>query len=51
MQAQVGSVVSRADVQPGDLVLCDSPVSHASMYTGTCLACPELAKGSGQGSS
>ena len=34
MQATMGTAVSRADLQPGDLVLHHSPVSHVSMYIG-----------------
>ncbi|SDO67149.1 C40 family peptidase [Geodermatophilus sp. DSM 45219] len=34
MQAQMGTAVSRADLQPGDLVFYYSPVSHVSMYIG-----------------
>ncbi|SET04417.1 C40 family peptidase [Geodermatophilus poikilotrophus] len=34
MQATMGTAVSRADLQPGDLVFYYSPVSHVSMYIG-----------------
>ncbi len=34
MQATMGTAVSRADLQPGDLVFHHSQVSHVSMYTG-----------------
>ena len=34
MQAQMGRAVSRADLQPGDLVAYYSPVSHIAMYVG-----------------
>ncbi|MGY1679394.1 C40 family peptidase [Geodermatophilus sp. SYSU D01176] len=34
MQATMGTAVSRADLQPGDLVFYYSPVGHVSMYIG-----------------
>ena len=34
MQAQMGQPVSRADLQPGDLVAFYSPVSHIGIYIG-----------------
>ncbi len=34
MQAQMGTAVSRAELQPGDLIFYYSPVSHVSMYIG-----------------
>jgi cell wall-associated NlpC family hydrolase len=34
VQATMGTAVSRADLQPGDLVFYHSPVSHVSMYIG-----------------
>ncbi|RFU22530.1 C40 family peptidase [Geodermatophilus marinus] len=34
MQSQLGTAVSRADLQPGDLIFYRSPVSHVSMYIG-----------------
>ena len=34
MQAQMGTQVSRAELQPGDLVFFYSPVSHVGMYIG-----------------
>ncbi len=34
MQASMGKAVSRADLQPGDLVFFYSPVSHVGMYIG-----------------
>jgi cell wall-associated NlpC family hydrolase len=34
MQATMGTAVSRADLQPGDLIFYYSPVSHVSMYIG-----------------
>jgi peptidoglycan DL-endopeptidase CwlO len=34
MQAQMGSPVSRSELQPGDLVFFYSPVSHVGMYIG-----------------
>ncbi|NEM06584.1 C40 family peptidase [Geodermatophilus normandii] len=34
MQSQMGTAVSRADLQPGDLIFYYSPVSHVSMYIG-----------------
>ncbi|RBY90848.1 C40 family peptidase [Blastococcus sp. TF02A-26] len=34
MQSQMGTPVSRADLQPGDLVFFYSPVSHVGMYIG-----------------
>ncbi len=34
MQATMGTAVSRADLQPGDLLFYYSPVSHVSMYIG-----------------
>jgi cell wall-associated NlpC family hydrolase len=34
MQAQMGQAVSRADLQPGDLVFFYSPVSHVGIYIG-----------------
>ena len=34
MQATMGAAVSRADLQPGDLIFYYSPVSHVSMYIG-----------------
>jgi cell wall-associated NlpC family hydrolase len=34
MQATMGTAVSRADLQPGDLIFYYSPVSHVSMYNG-----------------
>jgi len=37
MQAQMGRAVSRADLQPGDLVAYYSPVSHIAMYVGNGL--------------
>jgi cell wall-associated NlpC family hydrolase len=33
-QARMGTAVSRADLQPGDLVFFYSPVSHVGMYIG-----------------
>ena len=33
-QSQMGTAVSRADLQPGDLVFFYSPVSHVGMYIG-----------------
>ncbi|MGY1738554.1 C40 family peptidase [Geodermatophilus sp. SYSU D00684] len=34
MQSRMGAAVSRADLQPGDLIFYYSPVSHVSMYIG-----------------
>ncbi len=34
MQSQMGSAVSRSQLQPGDLIFYYSPVSHVSMYIG-----------------
>ncbi len=34
MQAQMGTAVSRSQLQPGDLIFYYSPVSHVSMYVG-----------------
>jgi cell wall-associated NlpC family hydrolase len=34
LQARMGQAVSRADLQPGDLVFFYSPVSHVGMYIG-----------------
>ncbi len=34
MQSRMGQAVSRADLQPGDLVFFYSPVSHVGIYTG-----------------
>ncbi len=34
MQSQMGTAVSRSQLQPGDLVFYYSPVSHVSMYIG-----------------
>jgi cell wall-associated NlpC family hydrolase len=34
MQSQLGSAVSRSQLQPGDLIFYYSPVSHVSMYIG-----------------
>jgi peptidoglycan DL-endopeptidase CwlO len=34
LQSQMGRAVSRADLQPGDLVFFYSPVSHVGMYIG-----------------
>ena len=34
MQAQMGTQVSRSELQPGDLVFFCSPVSHVGMYVG-----------------
>ncbi|WP_448607897.1 C40 family peptidase [Geodermatophilus sp. URMC 60] len=34
MQATLGRAVSRAELQPGDLIFYYSPVSHVSMYIG-----------------
>lgn len=34
MQAQMGTAVSRADLQPGDLLFFYSPISHVAMYIG-----------------
>ncbi|PWW24753.1 NlpC/P60 family protein [Geodermatophilus normandii] len=34
MQSRMGTAVSRADLQPGDLIFYYSPVSHVSMYVG-----------------
>ncbi|WP_409332654.1 C40 family peptidase [Trujillonella humicola] len=34
MQSQMGTAVSRAEMQPGDLIFYYSPVSHVSMYIG-----------------
>ncbi|MGY1609052.1 C40 family peptidase [Geodermatophilus sp. SYSU D00700] len=34
MQSQMGTAVSRADLQPGDLVFFYSPVSHVGIYIG-----------------
>ncbi len=34
MQSQMGSPVSRSELQPGDLVFFYSPVSHVGMYVG-----------------
>jgi cell wall-associated NlpC family hydrolase len=34
MQAQIGTPVSRSELQPGDLVFFYSPVSHVGMYIG-----------------
>jgi cell wall-associated NlpC family hydrolase len=34
MQAQLGTPVSRSELQPGDLVFFYSPVSHVGMYIG-----------------
>ncbi|WP_245177503.1 C40 family peptidase [Geodermatophilus sp. DF01-2] len=34
MQSQMGTAVSRGDLQPGDLTFYYSPISHVSMYTG-----------------
>jgi cell wall-associated NlpC family hydrolase len=33
-QAKVGQLVSKADLQPGDLVFFYSPVSHVGIYVG-----------------
>jgi cell wall-associated NlpC family hydrolase len=34
MQSTLGAPVSRADLQPGDLVFFYSPVSHVAIYIG-----------------
>jgi cell wall-associated NlpC family hydrolase len=34
MQSQMGAPVSRAELQPGDLIFYYSPVSHVAMYIG-----------------
>ena len=34
MQATMGAAVSRADLQPGDLIFYDGPVSHVPTYIG-----------------
>ncbi len=34
MQSQMGTAVSRANLQPGDLVFFYSPVSHVGIYIG-----------------
>ena len=34
MQSQMGTSVSRSELQPGDLVFFYSPVSHVGMYIG-----------------
>ncbi|MGY1697512.1 C40 family peptidase [Geodermatophilus sp. SYSU D00814] len=34
MQSQMGTAVSRSELQPGDLIFYYSPVSHVSMYIG-----------------
>jgi cell wall-associated NlpC family hydrolase len=34
MQSQMGTPVSRSELQPGDLIFYYSPVSHVSMYVG-----------------
>ncbi|PRY50475.1 cell wall-associated NlpC family hydrolase [Geodermatophilus tzadiensis] len=34
MQSQMGTAVSRAELQPGDLIFYYSPVSHVAMYIG-----------------
>ena len=34
MQASMGQAVSRADLQPGDLIAFYSPVSHIGIYIG-----------------
>jgi cell wall-associated NlpC family hydrolase len=34
MQAAMGTAVSRANLQPGDLIFYYSPISHVSMYVG-----------------
>jgi cell wall-associated NlpC family hydrolase len=34
MQSTIGTPVSRADLQPGDLVFFHAPVSHVGMYIG-----------------
>ncbi len=34
LQSQMGTAVSRADLQPGDLVFFYSPVSHVGIYVG-----------------
>jgi cell wall-associated NlpC family hydrolase len=34
MQSQMGTAVSRSELQPGDLIFYYSPVSHVSMYVG-----------------
>jgi cell wall-associated NlpC family hydrolase len=34
MQSQMGTPVSRSQLQPGDLVFFYSPVSHVGMYIG-----------------
>ena len=34
MQSQMGTAVSRAELQPGDLLFFYSPVSHVAMYIG-----------------
>jgi peptidoglycan DL-endopeptidase CwlO len=34
MQSQMGTPVSRSELQPGDLVFFYSPVSHVGMYIG-----------------
>ncbi len=34
MQSQMGTAVSRSQLQPGDLIFYYSPVSHVSMYVG-----------------
>ncbi len=34
MQSQMGTAVSRSQLQPGDLIFYYSPVSHVSMYIG-----------------
>ncbi len=34
MQSQMGTAVTRAQLQPGDLIFYYSPVSHVSMYIG-----------------
>ena len=34
LQSRMGQAVSRADLQPGDLVFFYSPVSHVGIYIG-----------------
>jgi cell wall-associated NlpC family hydrolase len=34
LQSRMGQAVSKADLQPGDLVFFYSPVSHVGMYIG-----------------
>ena len=34
MQSQMGTAVSRAELQPGDLLFFYSPVSHVAIYIG-----------------